>query len=86
LKTLPGVPLFPTQGPFTSAVFSDVASGAISLNAPCSIYEVATIAHNGAGTTSFDAYVSVPDGGTTALLLGLGLVGLRLTGRRRKDA
>jgi hypothetical protein len=83
---LGSVPLFLTQGPFTSAAFSNVASGAISLNAPYSIYEIATITHKGAGTTSFDAYLSVPDGGTTTLLLGLGLVGLRLTGRRRKDA
>lgn len=74
-----------SQGSFTGA-FSDSAYGAFSLNAPYSIYELAYITHNGAGTTSFDAYAAVPDGGTTALLLGLGLLGVGFIFRRLRPA
>jgi hypothetical protein len=50
-----------------------------------SLTEVLTIAGSGTGTVSIDARVTtVPDGATTALLVGAGLLGLGVVASRRK--
>jgi len=76
--------LITTQGPFTGPAFSDLASAPVSFGAPYSLSGIAVIRHTSGGTTSFDMSTSVPDGGTTVLLLGAGLMGLTLVSRSRK--
>ena len=44
------------------------------------------ITARGASFTSFDAYATVPDSASTALMIGLGLLGLGLAARRNKVA
>jgi hypothetical protein len=72
-------------GPFNGPSFSaDVAGAAINNAGPYSLTEVIEITQPGAGTSSGDAMLSVPDGGTTALLLGAGLLGLGVVASKRK--
>lgn len=73
------------QGAYVGA-FSGTNSTAVSLDGPYSLLLTGYIEHTGAGTSSFDQDVSVPDGGTTVLLIGLGLVGMGLVARRFKFA
>ena len=44
------------------------------------------VTHRGAATTSFDAYVGVPDTASTALLISLGLMGVGVAARRNRRA
>ncbi|MGE3844592.1 MAG: VPDSG-CTERM sorting domain-containing protein [Vicinamibacterales bacterium] len=74
-----------TQGPFGISSFDNTANGGLSTGAsPYSLTQKVMLSHVGAGTktTSFDAKLSVPDGGWTASLLGIALLGLSQLRRR----
>jgi VPDSG-CTERM motif len=93
-NTYYGTSLLDETNPLTSQSFSGTGSfsgnqvGGNVTNAPYSLTEVVTITNSGANpsqtVTSFDAGLNVPDGGTTALLLGVGLLGLALAARKFK--
>jgi hypothetical protein len=70
-------------GPLTGA-FSGTDSGALSLGYPYSLTQEAIIRHSAGGLSSFNATLTVPDGGLTIALLGFALVGVE--GLRRKFA
>lgn len=65
-----------------SGAFSGQDSGNALIGGPYSLSIFATITHTGQGATSFDYEVTVPEPGTLALL-GIGLLGLGLSRRRR---
>jgi hypothetical protein len=69
------------SGPF-SALISGSAVGA----APYSLTELVTIVQRTGGATSGDAMLTVPDSGTTVMLLGAALTILGLFVRSRKTA
>jgi len=74
-------------GPFSGPSFSANDIGAaINNEGPYSITGLIKIVQSGAGHTSGDIMfgVGVPDGGTTLLLLGMGLTGLGLISRLRR--
>jgi len=74
-------------GTFGGPSFSGSLIGGVVTNAgPYSLTEVIKITHGGSAITSGDLKLSVPDGGATALLLGLGLLGVGVFARRRKGA
>ncbi len=70
-------------GPFTSggAFMGSDSVDFIAGSTPYAMSLQAVITHGGAGTTSFDYQVEVPEPGTLALL-GLGLIGFGLSRRR----
>ncbi len=78
--------LLTTSGGLTSTPFSAIDTSSINPTGTYSLTEVVTITANGPGESSFDANVTVPDGGTTALLVGLALIGMSLAARRLKLA
>ncbi|MCP5520986.1 MAG: hypothetical protein H7A46_05505 [Verrucomicrobiales bacterium] len=60
--------------------------GPVPSSSPFSLTIVATIHHDAAGVTSFDDFLTVPEGGSTLALLGAGicLIGLSARGRERE--
>lgn len=77
--------LLTSQGPFGPGAFSGtVTGGSINNAGPYALTQVITITHAGSGITTGDALLKVPESGTTALLLGSGLMGLGLFARLRR--
>jgi hypothetical protein len=72
-------------GDFDPSFAGSVSGGAVTSNL-YSLTQVVTITHTGAGSTSFDAELTVPDSGSTIALLGAALATLGLISRRRKVA
>ncbi len=71
-----------TQGPFGPGAFSGTTTGNITLNPADLIALQVVIGHSGAGMTTGDKSLQVPEGGSAVALLGMALVGLE--GLRRK--
>lgn len=65
--------------------YSATDTAPVSVGAPYSASIFATIVATGPGTASFDLeYHPAPDGGSTAALLGVGMLGCAAAARRRK--
>jgi len=74
-----------TVGPFTGPAFSSSTLGGLVNSAgPYSLTELVTITSTGASTITGDAFLSVPEAGTTVMLLGAGLIALGFIGSFRK--
>ena len=72
-------------GPFAPGAFSNTAYGNVTLGANDVLALGVVLTANAGGVVSSGDYnVTVPDGGTTALLVGLGLVGMSVAARRKK--
>ncbi len=70
-------------GALNSTPFASSATGVLTGATNYTLSQVVTLTHTAAGVTSFDATLHlVPDGGMTAMMLGLGLLGVE--GLRRK--
>lgn len=70
-----------------SSPFSATIYGSIPDAATYALMEQVEITNAGNGSfTSFDAKVSVPDSASTALLIGLGLLGVGVASRRKKTS
>ena len=67
-------------GPLSGVISSSASGGNLNLAGPYELTEELIV--SGEGSSSLDARLSVPDGGTTVALLGLALVGVE--GVRRK--
>lgn len=76
-NTLFGTPVQMTAlGPFGPGAFSGATSGPGVGDNAFSLTEIVTVTHRVAGSSSGNAELTVPDGGTTVALLGLSLLGL----------
>lgn len=73
--------LLTSQGPFTGAFSGTVAGGTVNNAGPYALSQQLVITHTQSGITTGDALLTVPDSGTTALLLGLALLGLGFVAR-----
>jgi hypothetical protein len=72
-------------GPFGPGAFSSTLGGNVVLGATDTLALGVILTANAGGVVSSGDYnVTVPDGGTTALLVGLGLVGMSVAARRKK--
>ena len=77
------------MGPYTGTgfmgFFGDVAyTTEHPDDAPYSLTQIVSLTHTKAGTTSFDAVLTVPDGGSTLMLLGSALALLGFMRSRKK--
>jgi hypothetical protein len=73
---------------FNTSPYAGTDNGVFSPTGTYSLTQLVVISRTGQGTTSWDANLQalqVPDGGTTALLLGLGFIGMGLMTRRIKS-
>lgn len=67
--------------------FSNQDSLNVTVTDPYNLTSWVYVTHQGAGNTSGDSSITVvPDAGMTAVMLGLGLLGLGLAARRNKQA
>lgn len=77
--------ILPSSSAYYGPSFSgSTFGGTVNSEGAYSLTEVVAINQIGAGLTTGDAMLSVPDGGTTMLLLGAGLLALGFTGSFRK--
>ena len=76
----------PPIGMLSGNPFSASGAGAAVGQGPYSLTEYMVIVQNGAGATTGDAKLQIPDGGTTALLLGFGLIGMSFLAAKFKTA
>jgi hypothetical protein len=77
--------LLTDQGPFGAGAFSgSTGGGLVNNNGPYSLTQLITITHSAGGITTGNAFLHVPDSGSTLLLLGAGLTALGLVSRKRK--
>jgi hypothetical protein len=75
-------PIIADLGPFGPGAFSGTISGTATLSSTDYLLLFADIQHDGAGLTSFNYEVKVPEPGML-VLLGSGLVGIAFFGRKR---
>jgi hypothetical protein len=74
-----------SQGPFGPGAFSGtVAGGTVSNVGPYSLTQQLVITHTGAGISTGNSFLTVPDSGTSILLLGAALTGLAMLARVRR--
>lgn len=70
-----------TGNPFA---FSGAVSGILSADGPYGLVNAVYLTTSSGGSSSIDAHLSVPDTASTALLFGIGLLGLSALARREK--
>lgn len=75
--------LLTTQGPFTGAFSGSVVGGTVTNAGPYSLTQQITITHTGSSITTGNSLLTVPDSGTSVLLLGAGLISLGFMARLR---
>lgn len=75
--------LLTTQGPFTGAFSGTAAGGTVNNAGPYALSQQITIVHTGAGITTGDGLLTVPESGTSVLLLGVGILALAVITRMR---
>lgn len=82
--------LLDSSGTFSGGGFSQNGSGGISTSGPYSLTQVVTITHGGGlRSTSFDYEIKVPEAvpePMTLTLVGAGLAGMGVFGRRKRNA
>jgi hypothetical protein len=76
--------LLSSQGPFTGAFSGAVSGSGVSNGGPYSLTQMVTITHAANGITTGNVFLSVPDSGDTALLLGAVLASLGFVGRLQR--
>lgn len=69
---------------FAAGAFSGTQYAALNAVGPYALYEAVYLTHTVGGSSSLDANLSVPDKASTALLIGLGLLGIGAAARRKK--
>ncbi len=73
-----------TNHSFTGAAFSGTDNVGFSATGPYGLYDVVALTQTTAGTSSYDANVSViPDSVSTGLMIGLGMLCLGFAARRK---
>ena len=77
--------LLTSIGLITGTPFNLSTTGVLPSDPTYTLKQQVTITHTGAGTTSFEAILAVPDAGATCMLLGSALMGMSFL-RRRKAA
>jgi hypothetical protein len=75
-----------TLGPLTGSPFSGTATGGMTLTTEDLLKLIVVINHTGAGLTTGDKDLTVPDGGSAVALLGIALVGVEALRRRLRSA
>ncbi len=75
--------LLTAQGPFTGAFSGSVVGGTVTNAGPYSLTQQITITHTSSAITTGNALLTVPDSGTSVLLLGAGLISLGFMARLR---
>jgi hypothetical protein len=75
--------LLASQGPFSGAFGSATTGGTVNNQGPYALTHQITITHNGAGLTTGNGLLTVPESSSSLLLLGFGLTGLALVARFR---